>query len=93
MPRGTGRCPIFAGKSLARGPVATVSGTTFQRWLDADVAPPQLVFCATRDSECAGPILDLCHHRWDDRLTSEPFSSSSRNWRLYGRPYDRKTSP
>jgi hypothetical protein len=57
---------------LARGLVATVSGTTVWRWLDADAIRPwryrSWVF--PRDpqfAERAGPVLDLYARQWENR--------------------------
>ncbi len=57
---------------LTRGLVATVSGTTLWRWLDADAIRPwrHRSWLFPRDprfAACADPILDLYERRWDGR--------------------------
>jgi hypothetical protein len=57
---------------LARGLVATISGTTLWRWLEADAIRPwrHRSWLFPRDplfAERAGPILDLYAGRWDGR--------------------------
>jgi hypothetical protein len=57
---------------LARGLVATISGTTLWRWLEADAIRPwrHRSWLFPRDplfAERAGPILDLSAGRWDGR--------------------------
>jgi hypothetical protein len=57
---------------LARGLVATISGTTLWRWLDADAIRPwrQRSWVFPRDpqfAEWAGPVLDLYARRWEGR--------------------------
>jgi len=64
--------PDLRREVLARGLVATVSGTTLWRWLDADAIRPwrHRSWLFPRDprfAERAGPILDLYQHRWEDR--------------------------
>jgi len=64
--------PDLRRKVLARGLVATVSGTTLWRWLDADAIRPwrHRSWLFPRDprfAERAGPILDLDQRRWEDR--------------------------
>ena len=62
--------PELRREVLARGLVATVSGTTLWRWLDADAIRPwrHRSWLFPRDprfAERAGPILDLYERRWD----------------------------
>jgi hypothetical protein len=64
--------PELQRELVARGVVATISGTTLWRWLDADAIRPwrhrSRVF--PRDphfAERAGPILDLYARQWDGR--------------------------
>jgi hypothetical protein len=57
---------------LARGLVATISGTTLWRWLDADAIRPwrHRSWLFPRDpqfAERAGPVLDLYARQWDGR--------------------------
>ena len=57
---------------LTRGLVATISGTTLWRWLDADAIRPwrHRSWVFPRDpqfAERAGPVLDLYARRWDGR--------------------------
>lgn len=57
---------------LARGLVATISGTTLWRWLDADAIRPwrHRSWVFPRDpqfAERAGPVLDLYARRWEGR--------------------------
>jgi hypothetical protein len=64
--------PDLRREVLTRGIVATVSGTTLWRWLDADAIRPwrHRSWLFPRDSrfaELAGPILDLYVGRWDGR--------------------------
>lgn len=64
--------PDLRREVLARGVVATVSGTTLWRWLDADAIRPwrHRSWLFPRDprfAERAGPILDLYHRRWEGR--------------------------
>jgi len=64
--------PDLRREVLARGLVATVSGTTLWRWLDADAIRPwrHRSWLFPRDprfAERAGPILDLYAHRWEGR--------------------------
>ena len=64
--------PDLRREVLARGLVATVSGTTLWRWLDADAIRPwrHRSWLFPRDprfAERAGPILDLYQRRWEDR--------------------------
>lgn len=61
-----------APRSLARGLVATISGTTLWRWLNADAIRPwrHRSWLFPRDprfAERAGPILDLYQRRCDGR--------------------------
>jgi transposase len=61
--------PDLRREVLARGLVATVSGTTLWRWLDADAIRPwrHRSWLFPRDSrfaECADPILDLYERCW-----------------------------
>ena len=62
----------FRQEVLARGLVATISGTTLWRWLDADAIRPwrHRSWLFPRDprfAECADPILDLYERRWEGR--------------------------
>ena len=64
--------PDLRREVLARGLVATISGTTLWRWLDADAIRPwrHRSWLFPRDprfAERAGPILDLYHRRWEGR--------------------------
>lgn len=64
--------PDLRREVLARGLVATVSGTTLWRWLDADAIRPwrHRSWLFPRDprfAERAGPILDLYQRRWNGR--------------------------
>ena len=64
--------PDLRREVLARGLVATVSGTTLWRWLDADAIRPwrHRSWLFPRDprfAERAGPILDLYQRRWEGR--------------------------
>jgi hypothetical protein len=64
--------PDLRREVLARGLVATVSGTTLWRWLDADAIRPwrHRSWLFPRDprfAERAGPILDLYGRRWEGR--------------------------
>ena len=64
--------PELRREVLTRGLVATVSGTTLWRWLDADAIRPwrHRSWLFPRDpqfAECADPILDLYECRWDGR--------------------------
>ena len=64
--------PDLRREVLARGLVATGSGTTLWRWLDADAIRPWryrswLFPRDPRFAERAGPILDLYHRRWEGR--------------------------
>jgi hypothetical protein len=64
--------PDLRREVLARGLVATVSGTTLWRWLDADAIRPwrHRSWLFPRDprfAERAAPILDLYQRRWEDR--------------------------
>ena len=57
---------------LARGVVATISGTTLWRWLDADAIRPwrHRTWVFPRDpqfAERAGPVLDLYARHWEGR--------------------------
>ena len=59
-------------KVLTRGVVATISGTTLWRWLDADAIRPwrHRTWVFPRDpqfAERAGPVLDLYSRCWEDR--------------------------
>src|SRR5437867_5451045 len=62
--------PDLRREVLTRGIVATVSGTTLWRWLDADAIRPwrHRSWLFPRDprfAECANPILDLYERRWN----------------------------
>ena len=62
--------PDLRREVLARGLVATVSGTTLWRWLDADAIRPwrHRSWLFPRDprfAEWAGPVLDLYARRWE----------------------------
>jgi hypothetical protein len=64
--------PDLRREVLARGLVATVSGTTLWRWLDADAIRPwrHRSWLFPRDprfAELAGPVLDLYERRWNGR--------------------------
>jgi hypothetical protein len=64
--------PDLHREVLARGVVATISGTTLWRWLDADAIRPwrHRSWVFPRDpqfAERAGPVLDLYARRWDGR--------------------------
>lgn len=64
--------PDLRREVLMRGVVATVSGTTLWRWLDADAIRPwrHRSWLFPRDprfAACAEPILDLYERRWDGR--------------------------
>jgi DDE superfamily endonuclease len=64
--------PDLRREVLTRGLVATISGTTLWRWLDADAIRPwrHRSWLFPRDprfAELAGPILDLYAGRWDGR--------------------------
>jgi len=64
--------PDLHREVLTRGLVATISGTTLWRWLDADAIRPwrHRSWLFPRDprfAELAGPILDLYAGRWDGR--------------------------
>lgn len=64
--------PDLRREVLTRGIVATVSGTTLWRWLDADAIRPwrHRSWLFPRDprfAELAGPVLDLYAGRWDGR--------------------------
>ena len=67
-----GRCRICAARCWPAALVATISGTTLWRWLDADAIRPwrHRSWIFPRDpqfAERAGPILDLYAGRWDGR--------------------------
>jgi hypothetical protein len=62
--------PDLRREVLSRGIVATVSGTTLWRWLDADAIRPwrHRSWLFPRDprfAELAGPVLDLYAGRWN----------------------------
>jgi hypothetical protein len=62
--------PDLRREVVARGLVATLSGTTLWRWLDADAIRPwrHRSWLFPRDprfAECANPILDLYERRWN----------------------------
>jgi len=64
--------PDLRREVLARGLVATVSGTTLWRWLDVDAIRPwrHRSWLFPRDprfAERAGPVLDLYARRWEGR--------------------------
>jgi len=64
--------PDLHREVLTRGLVATISGTTLWRWLDADAIRPwrHRSWLFPRDprfAELAGPVLDLYAGRWDGR--------------------------
>jgi transposase len=64
--------PDLRREVVARGLVATVSGTTLWRWLDADAIRPwrHRSWLFPRDprfAACADPILDLYERRWEGR--------------------------
>ncbi|HQZ40482.1 MAG TPA: hypothetical protein PLH72_15720 [Vicinamibacterales bacterium] len=64
--------PDLRREVLTRGIVATVSGTTLWRWLDADAIRPwrHRSWLFPRDprfADLAGPVLDLYAGRWDGR--------------------------
>jgi hypothetical protein len=64
--------PDLRREVVTRGIVATVSGTTLWRWLDADAIRPwrHRSWLFPRDpqfAELAGPVLDLYAGRWDSR--------------------------
>ena len=64
--------PDLHREVLARGVVATISGTTLWRWLDADAIRPwrHRSWVFPRDpqfAERAGPVLDLYARHWDGR--------------------------
>jgi hypothetical protein len=65
--------PELRREVVARGLVATVSGTTLWRWLEADAIRPwrHRSWLFPRDplfAERAGPVLDLYERRWNGRL-------------------------
>ena len=62
--------PCLRREAVARGLVATVSGTTLWRWLDTDAIRPWrhgswLFPRDPRFTECADPIRDLYERRWN----------------------------